>query len=192
MAFNFSDEDKEVREFQESLPFGVSVVQVTGAIADQNDNGKEFIEVGVVNEAGVEDSVKLWFTGGASNISFNTLRQIAVHCSDDEEAKAAARDRIDAVKDSQELADAISEICSGKQIWYTKYYDAQGRTYTNGYGTFKSINENIYSYEPKLKPELMPKPADENGEEITKDNVDKVFPGAEKVDGSKTVPDNWS
>lgn len=192
MSFKLNDEDKEVREFQESLPFGVSVVQVTGALAGQNDNGKDYIEVGVVNEAGIEDAVKLWFTGGASNISFNTLRAVAVHCAgDDEKAKEDARQKVDAVADGDELAQIISEICTGKKIWYSKYYDAKGRTFTNEHGTFKSVNRNIHAYEPKARPDLMPKPADENGDAVT-----DAFPGAENItnEAASTVPkdDDWS
>ena len=185
MAYSFNDDDKEVREFAEQLPFGISVVQVTGAIADVNQNDKEFIEVGVVAENGVEDSAKFWFTGNAPNISFNNLRTIAVHCADTDEAKEKARQRIDAVKDSEELAAAISEICTGKQVWFTKYYDANGAMYTNDYGTFKSVQKNVLGYEPKLKPELMPKPANEQGDPLA---------GAEPAsqDAADNIPSDWA
>lgn len=155
MAFNFSDEDKTVSEFKENIPFGKHEVQITGAIADVTEAGKDFIAVGIVDVDGVEDEVRLWFTGGASNISFNTLRQVAVHCADTEEAKEEARQKVDAVQNGDDLAALISELCSGKKVWYTKYYDPS-RTYTTENGTFRSINKNIYGYEPKLKPELMP------------------------------------
>ena len=183
MSYQFNDDDKEVREFAETMPFGITVVQVTGALADQTEKGVDFIEVGVVAENGVEDSAKLFFTGGASNISFNTLRQIAVHCAETEEAKEAARQRVDAVKDGDELAAVISELCTGKQIWFTKYYDAKGRTFTNEHGTFKSINKNVLGYEPKLKTELMPKPANDDGEAK---EVDTPFGKA--TDAGATVP----
>lgn len=156
MAHQFNDDEKEVREFSDNIPFGITVVQVTGAIADVNQNDKEFIEVGVISENGVEDSAKFWFTGGASNISFNNLRTIAVHCAETDELKEKARQAVDAVKDSQELADLISEICTGKKVWFTKYYDAKGSTFTNEYGTFKSTNKNVLGYEPKLREDLMP------------------------------------
>lgn len=156
MAYSFNDEDKTVNEFKENIPFGKHEVQITGAMAEVTEAGKDYIAVGVVDVDGVEDEVRLWFTGGASNISFNTLRQVAVHCADDEEAKEAARNKVDACKDNDELAAVISELCSGKKVWYTKYYDAT-RTYQTENGTFRSINKNIYGYEPKLKPELMPK-----------------------------------
>lgn len=188
MAFEFDDESKQVQDFKPTIPFGVSEVQFVGAIADQTDAGKEFIEVGVVNKEGVEDAVRLWFVSTQSgNISFNTIRQILVHAAKDEKAKDEARTAADAVKDSQELCDLMNDRLAGAKFWMTKYYDAK-RTYEAQDGqTRRSINKNIYGYEPKLKPELMPKPADENG-----NAVDKTFPGATPVDASETVPDDWS
>lgn len=157
MSYEFQAEDKEVREFAESIPFGVSEVHFAGAVADATDAGKDFIEVAIISEDGVEDTARLWFTGGAVNISFNTARQIAVHQGQTEEEKQKIRDRFDKVKDSQELADVLNDVCgNGGKLWFTKYYDPT-RTYQNGQGqTRKSINKNIYGYEPKLKPELMP------------------------------------
>lgn len=186
MAHTFNDDEKEVREFAQSMPFGVNVVQITGAISDQTEKGTEFIEVGVVNEQGVEDSAKLYFTGGASNISFNNLRQLAVHCvGEDEEAKEAARKKVDEAKDTDELATIISELCTGKSAWFTKYYDAKGSTFTNEFGTFKSVQKNVLGYEPKLKPELMPKPADNQGDPLA---------GAEPATGeaADNIPSNWA
>lgn len=183
MAHNFNDEDKQVREFKESMPFGVNKVQLTGAIAETSDNGKDYIEVGVVNADGVEDSARCYFVGGASNISFNTLRDIVVHQGKDEEEKAKLRDRVDAVKNSDELAEIVNEFIGG-ELWLTKYYDPS-RTYTTKNGTFRSINKNVLGYEPKLKPELMPQPKTEStpfGEATT------------ATDASSTVPsdDNWA
>lgn len=187
MAHQFNDDEKEVREFSESIPFGITVVQVTGAIADVNQNDKEFIEVGVITEDGIEDSVRFWFTGGASNISFNNLRQIAVHCADTDELKEKARQAVDKVADSQELADVISDICNGKKVWFTKYYDPS-RTYETENGTFRSINKNVVGYEPKLKPELMPQPKGNTVQtpfgEATDDTVD--------LNAANTVPGDWA
>lgn len=188
MSYPFSEEDKQIREFKESMPFGVSEVQFVAAAPGVTNKGKEYVEVGVVNAEGIEDSVKLFFVGGAANISFNTLHDIAVHIAKDDVAKEAIRQSVESVKDSDELCALLNDTCAGGKIWYTKYYDAKGRTFTNQYGTFKSINKNIYGWEPKLKPELMPQKTDD---ELTKDNVTDTFPGAEK-DVSGTVPDSWS
>lgn len=193
MAHSFNDDEKEVREFAQSMPFGVNVVQVTGAIADQNAKGTDYIEVGVVNEQGVEDSAKLYFTGGASNISFNTLRQIAVHCAESEEDKETARQRVDAVKDSDELAAVISELCTGKQIWFTKYYAADGSTYTNEYGTFKSVQKSVLGYEPKERPDLMPNKESADDRDERKAGNDPLA-GAEPAskEAADNIPSDWA
>lgn len=187
MAHQFNDEEKEVREFSDSMPFGITVVQVTGAIADVNQNDKEFIEVGVIAENGVEDSAKFWFTGGASNISFNNLRTIAVHCAETDELKEKARQAVDKVADSQELADLISDICTGKKVWFTKYYDAKGATFTNEYGTFKSTNKNVLGYEPKLREDLMPKKTED-----TPFGPATPAEQAEPTNAADTVPGDWA
>lgn len=188
MAFDFKDEDKEVREFKESMSFGLHKVQLVGATAGETEAGKDFIELTIVNVDGVEDAARCWFTGGATNISFNTLRDIAVHVSKDEEEKQAARDAVDAMSNSEELADYLNEKCAGGELWFTKYYDAE-RTYQDRDGNVRrSVNKNVYGYEPKLKPELMPS--------NDKDTLNKVFPGAEtlKDDAAGTVPsgDSWA
>jgi len=187
----FSEEDKEIREFNQQLPFGITKVQVIGATAEVNDNGKEFIEVGVVDENGVEDSVLFWFVGGARNISFNTLRDIIVHNVESEEGKQKARDFVDKTRDISDLAQILADRTAGGEAWFTKYYDAKGRTFTNEFGTFKSVNKSLLGYEPKLRPELMPKPGDDNAE-ITKDNVAETFPDAEPFP-SAAIPkdDEW-
>lgn len=188
MAFEFNDESKKVQDFKETIPFGVSEVQFAGAIADQTEAGKEFIEVAVVNKDGIEDSARLWFVSEQSgNISFNTLRQILVHAAKDDKAKEEARQKADAVKDSQELCDLLNERLAGAKFWFTKYFDAS-RTYEAQNGeTRRSINKNVYGYEPKLKPELMPKPANEQGDPLA---------GAEDVtndpDVAAGIPDDWS
>jgi hypothetical protein len=157
MAHEFNSEDKEVKEFSERIGFGVNKVQATGFEAGTTDDGKDYIDTGVVTEDGIEETVRSWFTGGASNISFNTFRQIAVHNAKTEEAKAAAREAVDAVKDTDELAALLNTNVSGGELWLTKYLDPK-RTYQNSAGqTRPSINTNIMGYEPKLKPELMPK-----------------------------------
>lgn len=191
MAYDFTDEDKEIKEFAKRIPFGVSRVQFAGAIADATEDGKEFIEIGVVAENGVEDSARLWFVGGAANISFNTAHQIAVHQGKDEEEKQKIRDRVDACKNTQDLADVLNDVCgNGGELWFTKYYDANGRTYTTENGTFKSVNKNVVGYEPKPKPELMPKPQS-NDPQI--DELNKTFPGAEKASGVEIPKDgDWA
>ena len=173
MSFNFDDETKQVREFKQTIPFGVSKVQCTGVLADVTEAGLDFIEIGVVNAEGIEDSARLWFTTPQSgNISFNVARAIAVHQGKTEEEKQKIGERVDGVKNSEELAEVLNDVCgNGGELWFTKYYDPQ-RTYAGKDGQMRqSINKNVYGYEPKLKPELMPKAANDDGTPATIDEV---------------------
>lgn len=185
MSYNFGDKDKEVREFSESMPFGINVVQLMQVEAVTAENGKDYIELTVTSKDGIEDTARCYFVGGAVNISFNTLRQIAVHIAKDEEEKQAARDAVDATNNTEELAAYLNEKCIGGELWFTKYYDAT-RTYTTENGTFRSINKNVVGYEPKLKPELMPQKAPAGG--------DANFPGSEAAtgDAAANVPKDWA
>jgi hypothetical protein len=188
MAYKFSDEDKEVREFRESLPFGVHEVQFIGAIADVTEAGKDFIEIGMVNKEGIEGAARVWFVGGASNISFNTLHAIAVHQGKDEEEKEKIRKRMDKCVDTDEMVEVLNDVCgNGGKFWYRKEYDPT-RKYQNANGeTKRSINTNIFGYEPKLRPELMPAQADENGDPLP--GAEKVEPGS---DAAKNIPKDWA
>lgn len=189
MPYNFSDEDKTVQEFKETLPFGVSVVKLVGVTADDTEAGKPFIAVGVVNEAGIEDEVRLWFVSPQNaNISFNNLFQVAVHCTP-EEHKDKMRDALDKITDTVALAQLMNDKCIGKELWYTKYYDPS-RMYSGKDGQQRrSINKSIYGYEPKLKPELMPKRADENGDPLE----GTPLAGGENItkEASGTIPKAW-
>jgi hypothetical protein len=190
MAHKFNDDEKKVQEFAERMPFGVSKVQLVFAEADHTEAGKEFIKLTVANEAGIEDSAMLWFVGGAANISFNTLRQIAVHSGKDEAQKQKIGEAIDAVEDTESLCALFNEKLIGAELWFTKYYDPK-RTYQNSAGyTKKSINNNVYGYEPKLKPELMPQ---DESQGSGNQALDDLTAGGESVDASEIPGDDaWS
>lgn len=191
MAFDFSEDDKEVREFADTLPFGVNKVNLLLAEPGVTDAGKDFIELNFVNETGIEDKARVWFVGGAANISFNTLRSIAVHNMATDKEKEEIRQAVDAVANSDELAAILNEKCMNGEFWVTKYYDPE-RTYQNQSGqTRQSINKNIYGYEPRLKPELMPRPANADG---SAREVDTPFGKATEAPASAagTVPKDWA
>lgn len=184
----FNDETKAVKEFSDSnrLPFGVSKVQISAIGLDHTDDNKEFVEVEVVGANGEEDSSRLWFTSDkAANFSFNVLRQIYVHNAP-EEVKEAARETMDAVKTTEELVEKLQEKLLGGECWFTKYYDPS-RTYTTDSGTFRSVNRNVFGYEPKLRTDLMPQEA------AGGTAVDKTFPGATPADSDTTggIPKQW-
>lgn len=199
MSHEFSQEEKEVQEFSDRIGFGVTKVKLIGCEAGTTEDGKDFIETVITTDDGIEEKVRSWFTGGASKISFNMFRQVAVHQAKTDETKQAARDAVDAVKNTEELAALMTEKCFGGELWFTKYYDAD-RTYENTAGQRRrSINTNILGYEPKLKPELMPKGSDgiTDLDRKTDDNA-VPFESAGDAPGSKAaapaVPadDAWS
>lgn len=190
----FTDENKAVKEFSENnwLGFGVHKVQLAlfeqGFTDDDPENGKEFVEISVLGPNEEEDTARVWFTTDkAANYSFNVLRQIYVHNAP-EDKKDAARDTIDAVKSTEELVAVLNEKLIGGEAWFTKYPDPT-RTYQAADGsTRQSINKNVYGYKPNLREDLMPK-----DDQVTKSNVDKIFPGNEKVDGDAAggIPKSW-
>lgn len=199
----FSNDNKEVKEFNSNyFDYGVHKVLVSDVTLGGTGEGeKEFIEVEVVDPGDLEvkDSARVWFTSDkAINYSFNVLRQIFVHCAP-EEKKDEARAMFDKIGDTDTLTQ-IMEKCKGRQIWFTKYPNPD-RTYTNQAGETKaSIDKNVMGYEPKVKTELLAEPKLPGGQ-ITKDNINEVFPGAKEVPfksqsdaASSTVPksDAWS
>lgn len=192
MAYQFNEDDKVEREFAEKLPYGVSKVQLVGATAGATDDEKDWIDLEITTEDGIEDTARVWFTGKAAPYSFNTLRQIAVHNGKDDAEKEKIREAVEACADSDALAELLNTKVAGGELWFTKYLDPS-RTWTDNDGNVRqSVNKNVYGYEPKLKPELMPKQAPLGGEQITDANVDKLFPGDDKPATGNTVPDKWA
>lgn len=191
MSYNFSDEDKVETntEFTDRLPFGVNDVQLVGATSGQTEAGKDYIELTVTNKDGIEESARVWFTGGASQYSFNTVKQIVVHNAKTDADKEKARAAVENCTNTDEMADLLNSKTVGGQLWVTKYYDPN-RTYQNASGqTRRSINTNIVGYEPKEKPELL------NLKQIGEDTVHPVGDtplGGEDVTGKVEVPGEWA
>lgn len=183
----FNDTDKLLKDiFDDRLEFGVHKVKMTVATAEKSDEGKEYIEIHIVGPKPdeIEDKARFYFVGGATNISFNEISRIIMH-NTPEAKKDAMKKKITALEDPEAMAALLNEVCTGGELWLTKYYDPK-RTYTNAKGeTKKSVNTNLYGYEPKLKPELMPAPKVEA-------NLEVPFESAS--DASATVPakGDWS
>lgn len=188
MAYKFSTEDKvDMGEFQERIPFGVSEVVLVGAVSGQTEAGKDYLELTVADQNGLEDSARVWFTGGASPYSFQTIRQIVVHSASSDSDKEKARMAVEKCEDTDELAELLNKKCVGKQLWFTKYYDPT-RTYQNNNGDVKrSINNSIYGYEPKLKPELMPE-----GQEPVKAEDFPLDEAGTAPSAAARIPDEWN
>lgn len=187
----FTDEQKQVKEFSQNwFGFGVHKVQIGLVENGGTEEGeKEYIEVTVMdpNDGEITDTARVWFTtDNAANYSFNTLRQIYVHNAP-EDKKDEARDTFDKVADTDEITALMNEKLIGKECWFSKY-PSPDRTYQAQDGSVKkSIDKNIYGYEPKEKPELLPK----DGQ---KEELNKTFPGAEDAagtDGAAGIPKGW-
>jgi hypothetical protein len=153
----FTDETKQVKEFNDNyFGYGVHRVQIAKVTLDETTDGKEFMEIEVVGADGQEDSARVWFTSDkAANYSFSILHQIVIH-NTPEDKRDVMRANLDALPDTP----ALAKLCQGligKECWFTKYVDPE-RTYQDKQGnTRQSVNKNVYGYEPKLKPELLPK-----------------------------------
>lgn len=176
----FSKEDK--REISQAgagfYNEGVYKIQIIGVTAGVTDKGSEYFEFEVTDEDEREGKVRTYFTEGARPYSFNTIRSIFVH-NTVEENKEKVRDMVDQCDDT----DALLKLCEGlrgKEAWLLVQYT--GDTYTspkNG-KVYRNMNRNLYGYEPKFTPTPeSAEPAETSAQdtgEITKDNVDEVFP----------------
>lgn len=192
----FTDETKEDK-FNDGkwFDYGVHKVQLGLFELGGTDEGeKEYIEITVMDpeDGDRTDTARVWFTSeAAANYSFSVLRQIYVHNAP-KDKKDAARDTFDAIPDTEKLVELLNEKLIGKEAWFSKY-PSPTRTYLAADGTTKkSIDKNVYGYEPKPKPELLPKE-----DEVAEVDVDKPITaadlGGEEVtgDAAKNIPKDW-
>lgn len=150
-----SKEDKAVSERGNYFSYGVHLVTIGLIEHSPATDEKPYIAVTVLGDHGEEDTVRCYFVGGASNISFNTLRQIYVHNAP-EDKKDDARNTIDGAADTEHLVELLSDKLMDKECWYTAY-PSPTRTYLDRNNVERhSIDKNIYGYEPKLKTDLIP------------------------------------
>jgi hypothetical protein len=181
----FTDEEKAVKEFNDNnFKFGVHKVAIMQFDLTEKGN-KECVEVSITGENGEEDTAVVWLsTPAARNYTFNVLRGIYVHNAP-EEAKDAARDSFDAVEDPEAMVKLLNEKLIGAECWFTKFYDPT-RKYLNGKGEERrSVNKNVYGYEPKERPDLMPR-----GESDDAPAEHELLAGAEPV-GAGGIPKSW-
>lgn len=191
MAYQFSDEDKVVNEFSDQNWFGFGVHKVKIGLIEhgETENGKEYVEFTVLGDNEEEDTARVWFTTQkAANYSFNICRQIYVHNAP-EAKKDEARDGFDALPDAEAMVAMMNEKLIGGECWFTKY-PSPDRTYQAQDGSIKkSIDKNVFGYEPKLRTDLMPK--DEQKSALN------ALEGAEDITGTDAaagIPgdDDWS
>lgn len=199
----FSEAEKEEMTFKDTFfKYGVHKVQVDGRAIERDDQDRAYMEIGVVDpdNSDITTTVRMWLhTEGARKFTFNTLRNIYVHNAP-EDQKEAARKTFDAIKDGTDLLVALDKVIGG-EAWIDVYPDPE-RTYQNAKGETKpSINTNIYGYEPKLKPELIPDtqkqvdPADfpegDANDEPFGSHEEEMAKKKKGGSASKTVPSKW-
>lgn len=194
----FSDEDKVEKEFKNNyFSFGVHMVKTGGFVIDEDDKGREYITIIVMDLADPDISaeVRMWLhTDGARNFTFNTLRQIYVHNAPADQ-KDAARSTFDKIEDGMALLEVLSKITPDGEAWIDVYPDPE-RTYTNKNGETKpSINTNVYGYEPKVKLELIPAVQQAlKADDYAEGDVPFGSTAEEKAKaakGNSTVPSKW-
>lgn len=145
---DFNDTHKQ--EQGAYFPEGIHKVTILGAEGGVNPNGKEFIKFTVGGENGEEGEASMWFTSDkAISYTFNSIRNIFVHNAL-KGKEEAAKEMVNAVKNSDELVALCNKALIGKEAWYT--VERSDYTYTNQAGEQKhGYNRNITGYEPKPK-----------------------------------------
>lgn len=148
MSVDFNSEHKE-----EQAPFfqeGVHVVNIVDVEGGTNENGKEFIKFTVEGSEGQVGEASMWFTTDkAIKFTFSTIRSLFTHNAT-KGKEEAAKEMINAVKNSDELVALCKKVLMGKEAWFQ--VEKSDYTYTNQAGEQKQgYNRNIFGYEPKPK-----------------------------------------
>jgi hypothetical protein len=180
----FTDATKEESKFSGNyFNYGVHKVKLGLIETGETESGKEYIELTVLGENEEEDTARVWFsTEKAANYSFNTLSQIAVHQGKNDEEKSAIRAAVINCGDTDEIVKLFNDKFVGTaELWFT-VYPSPDRTYQAADGsTKKSIDKNVYGYEPKLREDLMPK----------QDTTAPVTGNETQADIAAGIPDAW-
>lgn len=149
---------------------GVHKVKIDGGLLDKMDDGREYIEIGVVGDDGEEDNVRFWLhTEASAKYTIRTLQGIAVHNAKEDD-KEKVRQFFTGEFDDKKIR-AVLDKLEGKEAWYS--LQKSNRTYQNAQGETKhSYDRNLTGYEPK--PRSM--------------TVDELLEGSEKVEISDDIP----
>lgn len=148
--------DAHKAESGQYFEMGVHKVKIATVEFGKTDDKepREYVEFTVVDdldsENPIEAKARLWFTTDkAIKYTFGIIRGIFTHNAP-EDKKQAIREKVDAVKDTDEL-DKLCQLLIGKEAWLEVSED-DTRTYTNEAGETKpSINRNITGYAPTPK-----------------------------------------
>lgn len=145
----FSDKHKQ-EQTGKYFSEGVHEVKIGFVEFDQTDDGREFADFSLTDNAEREAKVRFWFhTDGAINYSFNIIKGIFVHNAP-EDKKDAIRAKVEAAADTEELAKLCS-LLIGKDAWLEVARNPK-RDYRGNDGNMKkAYDSNIYGYEPTPK-----------------------------------------
>lgn len=184
----FTDDTKQDNFNNQYFDYGVHRVLLGQFELGGTEPGeKEYIEITVMDpdDGEITDTARVWFTTEkAANYSFNVLRQLYVHNAP-ANAKDKARDTFDAIPDTKKAVELLNEKLIGKEAWFSKY-PSPTRTYEAADGTIKkSIDKNVYGYEPKPRPELLPQSL--RGDDVVADMGGEEATG----DAAANVPKDW-
>lgn len=145
VSINMTEEDfSELNYFD----MGVHKVTIVGAMLEKMDDGREYVEVGVKGEDGESDSVRMWLhTEAAAKFTMRVLQGICTHNAKTEAEKDKVRAGFIGSIDDKKLANILG-VMDGYEAWLLVEEDPV-RTYEKEGRQYKSINKNIYGYEPK-------------------------------------------
>lgn len=156
----FNDEHKvEGGQYFELGVHKVKIMLVEFAKTEDKEP-REYVEFTVVHPENdeLEAKARLWFTTDkAIKYTFGIIRGIFTHNAP-EDKKQAIREKVDAVKDTDEL-DKLCQLLVGKECWLEVAEDPT-RTYEKDGEVKPSINRNITGYVPT--PRKVSAPAAEN------------------------------
>lgn len=192
MPYQLSDDDKqEINNRGNYFDFGVHAVKI-GMVEPgvHGDEEKEYIEFTLLGPNEEEDTARLWFTEKAGKYSFNTMREIAVHNAKDAD-KEKARNAMDNCVTVEDLAKVFNDKVVGGECWFT-VYPSKTRTYTGNDGTLKkSIDKNIYGWQPKPREDLLPNKPDVVIDPDTVGSID-LPDDKPKSDAKANIPKDWA
>lgn len=170
----FTDDDKAERSNKNYFTEGIHEVQIEGVTGGVSDSGSEYFEFSLLGAEGQEGTARVYFTDAAKPYSFNTVRSIFVHNTESEEGKEKMREKVGAVKDTDDLL-KLCQALRGKMCWLM--IEDAGTTYTSERTgkTYKNFNRNIYGYEPKPRtPQAQLQQAVPDAEKV--ETPEDVFP----------------
>lgn len=169
----FNDSHKEEMG-GEYFDLGVHKVKIGLVEFGTTDDKREYVEFTVVDDLEAENpkeaKARLWFTTDkAIKYTFNIIRGIFVH-NTPEAKKQAIREKVDAVKDTDEL-EKLCQLLVGKEAWLEVSEDPT-RTYEKDGEQKPSINRNITGYEPTPRKVSAPAPEQNAAPTASSDDED--------------------